>query len=173
MSPIIENVDIVKKNLNKLADRLTYSNITDEELKEIFVMLDDCVKVKEVIEQTVIDKDSGKQIGRCFNVSRQTIRDLRTITHINSSTVQIKGFPQHDPKIDTYVNELEICAEFGIKTPTLQRWRRNWRNEKSDDVKFPPPVLYVFRQPKWTLRQLEWWLEHNKGKIFIKGVKYE
>ena len=170
MSHICENVKSIKNNLNQLVDSVGNGAASDAELKDIFDLLHRMSKAKTEIESHAVSFQKGQQIARCFDLKNYDIRKVRNKKITTQYTkVMPPALEKYDPAVDTLYSADTICSELIIAYPTFDAWRRNWRSDRSQ-IAFPPPVIYVYDSPRWTLRQLQWWLEAYKGKVYIKGL---
>lgn len=172
MSYISDKVNDITIGLDKLLDSATNSNVTDEELKSMFNLLNKMSRIKTQIETLALSYQRGQQVARCLDVKNYDItkiRNKKVTTQYTKNTMPAELY-NYIPASDGLYSAETICSELKIAFPTFDSWRRNWRSDRSI-ISFPPPVIYVYDSPRWTLRQLEWWLTAYKGKVFIKGLR--
>lgn len=172
MSYISDKVNEISAALDKVVDSASNCNVTDEELKGMFKLLDKMSRTKTTLETISLSYQRGQQVARCLDIKNYDIRKIRNkkvTTQYTKNTMPAELY-NYDPEKDSLWSVETICSELKIAFPTFDSWRRNWRSDRSI-ISFPPPVIYVYDSPRWTLRQLEWWLAAYKGKVYIKGLR--
>lgn len=163
----------IKKTINELVGNFENGKIDDKDFKAIFDMLNAVDAAKVAIESMAIKCQRGEQVKRALDVYGKEYRDIKNNAKYHpANSVDPNPLASFDPDTDTLHSEQTICDTINVTFPTLHRWRRNWRGHhvSSQYISFPPPVIYVYGSPRWTFRQLTWWLEVNKGKVYIKGL---
>lgn len=172
MSELVEKIDNVKQAIKSLVESFDTTKLTVSDVRHLFKLMDTSSNTATKLETIILNIQNGQLAAKAIGV-----RSYQVDEYVYSSTKPQYTRPipheltEYDPDIDELISEAIICKQLKITYPTLARWRRNWRSETN--IAFPPPLIYVYKTPRWSMRQLSWWIESNDGIAYIKGKKDE
>lgn len=161
---ISDKIKELEKVAASLVDVMDYTVIKPLEITQLLKAADQMRKIKEAIEAELSEKHL-QETSSIVGISPALIQAQVKIG--KRAGRPIPAAVQSFSPTDTLLSESAVCAELRITLGTLTRWRRNWFGKA--DIGFPTPVIYVYCSPRWTRRQVEWWLNESNEKVYIKG----
>lgn len=164
MSALSNKISELETRIDALLSSIEYSSIGATEIKQLVGVSYRMKLARDKIEQT-LGYDHKELTAQIVDMPVNQVAALTPKRDRVPRKIPA-ALSQFVPTIDTLMSEESICAQVKITTPTLTRWRRNWYGIAG--IGFPPPVIYVYGSPRWTARQLDWWMNDSKEKVFIK-----
>ncbi len=166
----------MKKDMTQLTEHIkTYGYKDDKTLLQVFSLFNHFSQCKTTMQGIALAQDRGVMIERLFDLPVKTIDNAYIRISSKKKKNDFSGIEdlRLDVENDVLFSMTTICRELMVNESTFNIWQNNWKNRKTldttMDLYFPPPVIYVYRLPRWSFRQIEWWLASDCGKAFQEG----
>jgi len=143
--------------------------LCEESLQVVAELLTTVERLKTAVESTLLlstDLPTAASLLNCKVEHLEMVKN-KLVNKTNIKKIPAEVFAVKDSNVE-FLTAPIIANKLGITIGTFQRWRRNWKIE-GVQISFPPPNHSKLGVSEWTNELVDWWIDNNKDKVYLKG----